>query len=266
LDLAGIIGNSVDYAKKLFSDIGRLIILIVLNFIPIVGWLIVIGYFVKVVRESPSSNEVPKIEGYGQMFVQGLKLAVAGILYMIIPMILILSGVAFAAMPWMMSDGYGYGFWSMGPLGIGLAIVGIVVAFFIAIVAAIGIVHMIKRNSFGKAFAFREIAKIIGRIGWGKYFAWIIVMFVLALIMSGISAIPLGWIICLVISPIFGVFVARSAALVYTEGAPGVTYPPPATTYGPPAPTVTSGMYCKFCGAAIPTDSTFCQNCGQKIK
>ena len=266
MDLGGIIENSLEYAKKLFSDIGRLIILIVLDIIPIVN-LIVGGYFAKVVRESPSSNEVPKVEGYGQMFVQGLKLAVVGILYMIIPMILILSGVAFAAMPWMMSDGYGYGFWSMGPLGIGLAIVGVVVAFLIAIAAAIGIVHMIKQNSFGKAFAFREIVKIIGRIGWEKYLAWIIVVFGLALIVGGIAAIPyVGWIISLIISPIFGVFVARSAALVYNEGVPGVTYPPPATTYGPPAPTMTSGMYCKFCGAAIPTDSSFCQNCGQKIK
>jgi hypothetical protein len=263
LDLGGIIGNSLEYAKKLFSDIGRLIILIVLDIIPIVN-LIVVGYFAKVVRESPSSKEVPKVEGYGQMFVQGLKLAVVGILYMIIPMILILSGVAFAAMP---GYGYGYGFWSMGPLGIGLAIVGVVAAFFIAIVAAIGIVHMIKQNSFGKAFAFREIVKIIGRIGWGKYLAWIIVVFVLALIVGGIAAIPaVGWIISLIISPIFGVFVARSAALVYNEGVPGVTYPPPPTTYGPPAPTMTSGMYCKFCGAAIPTDSSFCQNCGQEIK
>jgi len=261
LDLGAIIENSLEYAKKLFSDIGRLIILIVLDIIPIVN-LIVVGYFAKVVRESPSSKEVPKVEGYGQMFVQGLKLAVVGILYMIIPMILILSGVAFAAMP-----GYGYGFWSMGPLGIGLAIVGVVTAFFIAIVAAIGIVHMIKQNSFGKAFAFREIVKIIGRVGWGKYLAWIIVVFVLALIVGGIAAIPaVGWIISLIISPIFGVFVARSAALVYNEGVPGVTYPPPATTYGPPAPTMTSGMYCKFCGAAIPTDSSFCQNCGQEIK
>jgi hypothetical protein len=262
LDLGGIVGNSLEYAKKLFSDIGRLIILIVLDIIPIVN-LIVCGYFAKVVRESPGSNEVPKLEGYGQMFVQGLKIAVAGILYMIIPMILILSGVAFAAVPY----GYNYGFSSMGPLGIGLVIVGVVVAFFIAIVAAIGIVHMIKQNSFGKAFAFREIVKIIGRIGWGKYLAWIIVMFVLALIVGGIAAIPyVGWIISLIISPIFGVFVARSAALVYNEGVPGVTYPPPATTYGPPAPSVTSGMYCKFCGAAIPMESAFCQNCGQKIK
>ena len=79
MDLGGIIGNSLEYAKKLFSDIGRLIILIVLDIVPIVN-LIVGGYFAKVVRESPSSNEVPKLEGYGQMFVQGLKLAVAGIL------------------------------------------------------------------------------------------------------------------------------------------------------------------------------------------
>ena len=64
LNLSGNLSNSFDYAKKLFSDFGRLIILIVLNVIPLVNW-IVIGYAARVLRESPSSEVPPKLERYG---------------------------------------------------------------------------------------------------------------------------------------------------------------------------------------------------------
>ena len=51
LNLTENLGKSFDYAKKMFTDIGRLIVLIVLDVIPIVNW-IVIGYGARVLRES----------------------------------------------------------------------------------------------------------------------------------------------------------------------------------------------------------------------
>ncbi len=274
MNLGNILNNSVDYTKRLFSDIGRLVILIILDIIPIVN-LIAIGYFAKAARESPGSNDVPRLEGYGEMFVQGLKVAVAVILYMIIPLVLIMAGAFTVALGlgsgWMMGTSYGWRMWALSPLGIILIIVGIVVAFFVAIIAAIGIIHMIKLNSLGKAFAFNEILKIIGKIGWGRYLGWLIIMFVLGMIVGTIGAIPyVGWLISLVISPIYGVFAARSAALIYTEGTTEGQYPPPPPTSPPPyqAPTTTttsSLRYCKFCGAPLTTESIYCQNCGQKV-
>ncbi|MEM1518508.1 MAG: hypothetical protein QW789_05260, partial [Nitrososphaerota archaeon] len=58
--------ESFDYTSKLFKDIGRLAILIVLNIIPIVNF-IVSGYFAKVIRESPKSNAPPPLEKYGEL-------------------------------------------------------------------------------------------------------------------------------------------------------------------------------------------------------
>jgi hypothetical protein len=268
LNLGDILNNSFEYTKKLFSNWGRLVILIILDIIPIVN-LIAIGYFAKVVHESPSSEDVPKLERYGNLFVQGLKIAIALVLYMIIPLAFVLGGVAFVGVPWMMRGaGYGMNMWAMNPLGIVLIIIGIIVAFFIAIVAAIGIVHMIKLDRFGKAFAFGEILQIIGKIGWGRYVAWIIIMIIISMIVGGIGAIPyVGWLISLIISPVFGVFAARSASLIYTEAAPPTQYPPPPPT----APVTTSAtkpspLYCKFCGAPSTTDAVYCQNCGQKMQ
>jgi len=70
LDLAENLSNSFEYAKKLFTDFGRLIILIVLDLIPLVNW-IVTGYAAKVLRESPGGDAPPKLEKYGDMFVDG---------------------------------------------------------------------------------------------------------------------------------------------------------------------------------------------------
>ncbi len=263
LNLGDILNNSFSYAKKLLSDIGRFVILIILHVIPIVNF-IVMGYYAKAVRESPTSSDVPKLEGYGDMFMQGLKVVFAVFLYMVIPIVLIFVG-AFFSMPWMMG-GYSMGMWAIRPFGIILIAAGVVVVFFVAIVAAIGIVHMIKLNSFGKAFAFREILRIIGKVGWPRYIGWIIIMFIIGAIVGSIGAIPyVGWLISIIISPIYGVFAARSAALIYTEGAPENQYPPPPTAYPTPPPAATVGTFCKFCGAPKPAGATYCINCGQKI-
>jgi len=266
------LGVSIDYAKKMFADLGRLVILIVLNFIPIVN-LIVAGYAWRVIRESPSSKDPPPLERYGEMWVNGLKVAGASFIYMIIPIIIIVSGVYFEIARMGVRRAF---FFILTATGIITILVGVVLVFLLAIILAMGIVHMIKYNSFGKAFAFGEIFAIIKKIGWGKYIAWLIVVFVLAIVVGGISGIPMiGWLISLVIHPIFTVFAARSAALIYCDGAPEVCAPPvapsvPIPTAPPPpspaAPPPSGFVYCPSCGAKLPEGATFCPKCGQKLQ
>ena len=263
MDLSQIVGNSFEYAKKLFSDLGRLAILIVLDIIPIVN-LIVLGYMTRVVKETPISLEPPPLREYGDMFIQGLKVAIAAFLYMLVPLILIILGVGsfiFGAV------GMGMFFPAFGAIGVGLLVVGAILAFAIAIIMAMAIVHMVKNNSFGKAFAVGEILGIIGKIGWGKYILWLIVMFIIAVIVGAVGSIPLiGWLISLIISPIFGVFIARSAGLIYSGAVPPVGIPPPPAppAYAPPPPAVGAPTvkFCVHCGAQIAAEAVFCPKCG----
>jgi hypothetical protein len=266
LDLSQIVGNSFEYAKKLFSDLGRLAILIVLDIIPIVN-LIVLGYMTRVIKETPGSLEPPPLRDYGDMFIQGLKVAIAAFLYMLIPLILIMIGVGsfiFGAF------GMGMFYPAFGALGIGLLAVGVILAFAIAIIMAMAIVHIVKNNRFGKAFAVGEILGIIGKIGWGKYILWLIVMFIIAVVVGALGSIPLiGWLISLIIAPIFSVFFGRSAALIYSEAVPPVGVPPapPAPpTYAPPPPPPPVGFpsvkFCVHCGAQIAAEAVFCPKCG----
>jgi ABC-type enterochelin transport system permease subunit len=79
---------------------------------------------------------------------------------------------------------------------------------------------MVKKDSFGAAFAFGEILSVIRRVGWGIYIIWLLVLFVCSIIVGAIGSIPfIGWILAAVIGPLFGVFMARSASLTYMEGA-----------------------------------------------
>ena len=256
MNLSGNLGNSFDYAKKMFSEFGRLIILIVLDIIPIVNW-IVLGYAARVLRESPASDTPPKLERYGEMFVDGAKVFFASLIYMLIPTILITLGIGpFIAGMIMEGQMVTPGAIMFGGTGLVLVLVGIILAFFFLLILGVGMAHMIKTGKFGKAFAFGEIFRIIRGIGWGKYIGWAVVVVIIAIVIGALAgAIPyVGWIISLVVSPILSVFIFRSLALLYNDG------PPPELRVA--APIVTEALVCPSCGTPLQPHQKFCPNCG----
>jgi RNA polymerase subunit RPABC4/transcription elongation factor Spt4 len=266
LNLSENLDSSFDYAKKMLSDAGRLIVLIVLDIIPIVNW-IVLGYTARVLRETPSSNVPPKLEKYGEMFVDGAKIFFASLIYMIVPAILIGAGVAsFIVSILAMGGTFGSSF-TMNPgsvvfggTGLVLVLIGLILAFFLLLLLSVGLAHMIKTGKFGKAFAFGEILDVIRKIGWVRYVGWAVLIFIIGLVVGGIArAIPfVGWLISLIISPILGVFTFRSLGLLYNEGVP-----PELRTQA--MPSVAVGMACASCGSALRPDQKFCPNCGAPV-
>jgi hypothetical protein len=161
------LSNSFGYAKKLFSDLRRLVILILLT------QLLVLGYAAKALRESPGVDEPPRECDLFEAFVDGVKVVVASFIYMLIPVILIILGVGsflFAIVKQGIPDFVLGGFTPsqmsfFGGTGLVLVAIGSVIAFVMLIILAAGIAHMIKTGKFGKAFAFGEILGIIGKIG-----------------------------------------------------------------------------------------------------
>jgi hypothetical protein len=256
LDLNENLSNSFEYAKKLVKDAGRWILLVILNIIPIVNF-VVVGYMAKVLEESPDSNEPPKLENYGGLWVQGLKVVVLSFIYMIIPVALFVLGFL---------TSFRYPFTAMG-LGLtkfmikgALLIVGaVIVAFFIAIIYVMALAHMVKNKSFVKGFALNEILNIIKCVGLGKYILWIIALFAIGLIVAVVNSIPyIGWLISLVISPLYMVFLGRSIGLTYAEGSvkAGLMVQPSTSIE------TKNVKYCIQCGAEIPIEAAFCPKCG----
>jgi len=247
--------DSFEYTKKLFRDAGRLIILIILSIIPIVEW-IVLGYTARVLKESPGTGTPPKLENYGQLFVDGAKVFFATFLYMLIPTILVAIGalgtfgplISFQS-PMVVPTGL------IGGAGVVLLSVGVILAIPLLIILAVALAHMIKTGKFGKAFAFGEIFSIIPSIGWLKYLSWIVITVVIGTVLFGLLGIipVLGGLLAAIIHPIYYVFIFRSLGLLYNDGAPAGL-----KVQGP----VVSGLACASCGKPLQPQEKFCSNCG----
>jgi hypothetical protein len=292
MNLGDNLSDSFEYTKKLLGDIGRLIILIVLSLIPIVDW-IVIGYQARVLKQSPGTGTPPKLENYGELFVDGAKVFFATLIYMLIPLILIIVG-AVGAFPALMSlQGPAVApMLLVGGTALVILLAGVVLAVLLLIILGVGLAHMIKTGKFGKAFAFGEILGIVRSIGWVKYLGWIIITIIISTILVGISGgVPIvGSIIAAILQPILGVFIFRSMGLLYNDGAPaelrvqtpvitGIAcascgtpiqqqykFCPSCGAAAPtPSPTTQAGTkFCISCGAKIPSTANFCGSCGAK--
>lgn len=291
MNLSENLSNSFEFAKRLLSDGGRLVILIVLDIIPIVNW-IVIGYSARVLRESPGTETPPKLEKYGEMFVDGAKVTFASLIYMLVPVILIATGASslFAGML-SLQGGFAVPSVMLGGTGVVLLVVGILLGIILLLLLAAGMAHMLKTGKFGKAFAFGEILRTIRGIGWRKYITWIVVLVLISMIIGGAWWIPyVGWIISAIISPILSVFIFRSLGLLYNEGAtPELRVQPSAVsslvcsscgtplqlqhkfcpscgaaapTPPPPTPVAEGQKFCMSCGAKLPVSAKFCGTCG----
>ena len=255
VNLGDNFSDSFEYAKKLFSDALRLIILIVLSIIPIVEW-IVLGYMAKVLKESPGTGTPPKLENYGQLFVDGAKVFFATFIYMLVPTILVVIGGlgTFAGLVPLQSPVVAPTL-LIGGAGVAILAVGIILGLVLLIILAAGLAHMIKTGKFGNAFAFGEIFATIRGIGWVKYLCWIVVTVVIGAVLFGILGIipVIGGLLAAVVQPIFYVFLFRSLGLLYNEGAPpGVKVQPPVIT----------GLACASCGTPLQPQHKFCPNCG----
>lgn len=220
-DLTSIASKSFEFMTKLFKDVGNLLILIILNVIPIINF-IVIGYFVRVVRTD--AEEPPKIGDYGGLFVEGLKLAIAALIYAIVPILLLLvgGGVAFIAG----LTGPFRGRWSIGPtlfLIMALAVLLLLVIMFFAL-PAFGL--YMRTGDFSKVFAFGEVWDLVQRFGLFNY----ILLFILLAVFNGI-AYSIGSIIPWFGAAILGVFAMaftfKAISLFVNVKYPVLPPPPP---------------------------------------
>jgi hypothetical protein len=233
MSLSDDLTEASQYTGGIFKRLGDLLILFIISIIPIVDF-IALGYYARILRDNPSSKTPPKLEGYMDMFIEGLKIIVVAIIWAIIigiiAVLVAIPFIALAALGGLLTDPLSImtSAWIL-VLAPFLVIFGII-AFLLGIIAFMGIVHMVKNNSFGKAFAFREIFNMIDKIGWLRYLAFFVVLFLAGAVVSAISgaAGPVGWVISAFLSVLVGVFFSRTIGLLYDKAA-GTSTPLPTT-------------------------------------
>jgi len=188
--------------------------LVILGIIPVVN-LIVLGYLGNVLKEPKDSKQLPPLDNYVELWISGLKIGIVSLVYMIIPFLLVVSFFDFWGVFSFLSD-------IRGSAAMLMNLVGALLAFFSAIILIMAIINMVKHdNNISKAFAFGEVLERIKRIGWGNYIMWLFAIFVCLVIISALGRIlMILWFLAILIAPVVGVFLARSASLLYSEGNP----------------------------------------------
>lgn len=231
MDIGEIISDAFKYPSAAWT---KMVILGVILIIPIVNF-IGLGYLFRILKATFAGiDEVPDFDDVGDMFIDGLKIFIVGIIYAI-PLIIIsaiigailgITGQAAA-----INAGTYTGFDVFGLVA--TYAVYIIVAIIIGLVEYMAIANMaLYDGDLGAAFKFSEVLERIAMIGWGKYIVWYIIMVLLALVAAVISIIVgvftfgIGFIlVILIIYPFFAMFAARSLALLFASSEEGKEEP-----------------------------------------
>ncbi|MBC7318731.1 DUF4013 domain-containing protein [Candidatus Bipolaricaulota bacterium] len=190
MDIGEIISDSVKYPISDWKKLLTLGILFLLSFLLIPVFL-AIGYAFRALKATIAGfDELPEFDEWGEMFIDGVKVFVVTIAYMIIPLIIIFAGI--------FTGPYVYGpTLTDVPLllqaGGSIKIVGFIVAIIFGLLLTIAIAHMaFNDGQLGAAFRINEILDVIADIGWADYIIWYIVVIIVFWIIGSIASSVIG--------------------------------------------------------------------------
>lgn len=221
MDIGEIISDSIKYPS---SSWGKVLILgiITIASVLIVPIFLLIGYVFRIIKATLAGiDELPEFDEIGDMFVDGLKVFVVGIVYSIpVWIISVIVGLLMGGNSAAATASLGPGYLLAVLLG---NIVFFIIALIIGLIEIMAIANMAYNDGdLGAAFRFSEILDIIAVIGWGKYIATYIVIVIIAAIGVIIGALTMiiliGFILLpLIILPYVIMFEARGIALLFAE-------------------------------------------------
>ena len=180
------------------------------------------GYTVRIYR---GTKPAPDFTGWTDLFVDGVKLAVVW-LFWILPVIIVLATIGVIAF---------LSFFSGQPAtmpNITLLFIALLLLFVVFVLIVIvllfgilGAVRFARTGSIREGIRFSAILTTIRTIGWLSYIilliGFVIAMAIYAVITGILSFIPyIGWILVLIVNPVFMIFTARYFSLVYDQGEP----------------------------------------------
>lgn len=207
----------VDYVesiKRPFTDVGKLVLGIILSIIPIVNFIFS-GYLLEVAKSAMKKDmKLPDYKDYGKMFIEGLLTTVIGFVYLL--PVIILLGIL------LLTGTFSFGnILQGGLLGILSAIAGLgiyliilaIVGIIFWLLATVAILRFAENREFGAAFEFGKIAK---KAFTGHYVMnWVLTMAIVWVFALLINLIPVvGQFITIYIA---GVINMTALAQAYTE-------------------------------------------------
>jgi len=221
--------NISDSLRYPFTDWVKMLILGIILMIPIVNF-IGLGYYLRVISATFAGlNELPEFDEVGDLFINGLKMFVVAIIYMIIPLILYFLAWIFAVPSATFTTGtavWYVPFYAFSAVSWILFALALILGLLFGLMYYIGIANMaLYEGELGAALRFSEILDRINAIGWGTFIIWYIVFIVVSAVVAtviGIIGIILLFILIGILVFIIGygylsMFQARSVALLFAS-------------------------------------------------
>lgn len=232
MDIGDVISDSMKYPSTDWKKVIILGLLFMFSFL-IVPLFLLYGYVFRVIKASLAGVEgLPDYEEWGEMLVDGIKLFLVYIIYMLPATIIGIYSILMFAIalqtfsyvnpattinPTMIYSLFG----GSAALGIGFAIIYSLVVYPIL---AVGIGNMAFYNGdLGSAFKLGDIFSTISKIGWVDVIIWYIAIIIVGIIIfvAGIliAMVPiLGWLfITLILFPYMYLFFGRALAWLYAS-------------------------------------------------
>ena len=168
---------SFNFAKDgLVGKWKRWIILLVFSLIPPLCF-ITFGYLARICK---GGDEAPELDDWWGLFVDGVLISLVGILYVLIPLILLAASVA-------------TGLYDGVRLGVVLALLSLVTVFFCGLIGIAGCIRFARTGSVKEAFHISAVIQTIGEVGWGRYlFSYVVLLLICFIIDLVLVIFPIG--------------------------------------------------------------------------
>ncbi|MCT8337642.1 DUF4013 domain-containing protein [Methanoculleus sp. Afa-1] len=227
MEYGSMLRNSFDYTVNgLWGSWGKWLLL----FISMIIFPLWLGYQWVIYK---GESQLPPLDDWVEMFINGIKLFIVGLVYSIIPLIvLMVFGGAGVLM--------GGALESPGAGALVGLLIGLIVAFIFSLIALMALIRFARTDSFGEAFNISAIVAHIGKIGWLSYILALIILWIVSVLATIVytivvaiavfilALIPvIGWLLALIlaivvailIGPVVAVFVTRYYTLIYDSAA-----------------------------------------------
>lgn len=240
--ILNIYKDSFEYAGQNLKTLLKIGILSFFNFL-IIPQFLVLGFQYRIINISVNGmidgdDKLPEFNNFTAMLVDGIKIFVVEILYIIIPIVIMILG------------GFLGGYFNNIIISIIMILIGLILFVISLLYLFLAVPNMVaNEGSFKKAFDFEKITEIIKMIGGGKYLGFCIgvalINFVISIVVagilffilifcgiasaifipSGVLAFAIVWniiyvaIVSFIVTPYLGFFTSRANGLIYGIGA-----------------------------------------------
>ena len=132
-----------------------IVLALLINVISIIATLIMWGVGLSVIRETiKSNNQLPELD-IKNNFIDGIKYAVVGMVYLVIPTVIMIIGALLLVL--LAKNG--------AIIGAIIILIGVILAIFLSLLLTVAVCKLAETDDFGQVFDFKQVYAISKRIG-----------------------------------------------------------------------------------------------------